>query len=75
MLKQQYLEQLQDNATKQGGDGDGTKGLCLLSLDGGGVRGLSTLVILDELMRKINPNSPPKPCEIFDMIGGTSTGG
>lgn len=26
-------------------------------------------------MRRINPVSPPKPCEHFDMIGGTSTGG
>jgi patatin-like phospholipase/acyl hydrolase len=51
------------------------KELCLLSLDGGGVRGLSALQILKELMEKINPNAPPKPCEYFDMIGGTSTGG
>ncbi|KAJ3574877.1 hypothetical protein NPX13_g4219 [Xylaria arbuscula] len=49
--------------------------LSLLSLDGGGVRGLSTLFILDEVMRSIDPDSPPKPCEYFDMIGGTSTGG
>jgi patatin-like phospholipase/acyl hydrolase len=51
------------------------KELCLLSLDGGGVRGLSALQILKELMEKINPNAPPEPCEYFDMIGGTSTGG
>ncbi|KZF26958.1 FabD/lysophospholipase-like protein [Xylona heveae TC161] len=58
-------------------------GLCLLSLDGGGVRGLSTLYILKELMdglnherKKANPNSlRMKPCDIFDLIGGTSTGG
>lgn len=49
--------------------------LCLLSLDGGGVRGLSSLAILKRLMETINPNAPPKPCEYFDMIGGTSTGG
>jgi patatin-like phospholipase/acyl hydrolase len=49
--------------------------LCLLSLDGGGVRGLSSLQILKQLMETINPESPPKPCEYFDMIGGTSTGG
>jgi hypothetical protein len=48
---------------------------CVLSLDGGGVRGLSSLAILDSLMRKINPENPPKPCQVFDMIGGTSTGG
>ena len=49
--------------------------LCLLSLDGGGVRGLSSLAILKRLMEIINPDAPPKPCEYFDMIGGTSTGG
>lgn len=51
------------------------KDLCLLSLDGGGVRGLSSLAILKRLMETINPDAPPKPCEYFDMIGGTSTGG
>lgn len=52
-----------------------SKNLCLLSLDGGGVRGLSSLAILKRLMETINPDSPPKPCDYFDMIGGTSTGG
>ena len=51
--------------------------LRLLSLDGGGVRGLSTLFILKVLMQKLSRNSidPPQPWEFFDMIGGTSTGG
>lgn len=59
-----------------------TSGLCLLSLDGGGVRGLSTLYILKRIMdrlnheRKTTANLPPvKPYEVFDLIGGTSTGG
>jgi patatin-like phospholipase/acyl hydrolase len=26
-------------------------------------------------MESINSESPPKPCDYFDMIGGTSTGG
>jgi hypothetical protein len=43
------------------------------------VRGLSTLLILDYLMRRVNEGRPiaqqRKPHEIFDMIGGTSTGG
>ena len=47
----------------------------LLALDGGGVRDLSTLQILKQLMDTIDPESPPKPCDYFDMIGGTSTGG
>jgi hypothetical protein len=56
-------------------------GLCLLSLDGGGVRGLSTLYILKGLMARLNHErqaadlGPVKPCEVFDLIGGTSTGG
>ncbi|KAI9771206.1 MAG: hypothetical protein M1839_002865 [Geoglossum umbratile] len=58
-----------------------TTGLCLLSLDGGGVRGLSTLYVLKGLMAKLSQarqaaNLPSvKPCEVFDLIGGTSTGG
>lgn len=64
------------------GDNDlDTRGLCLLSLDGGGVRGLSTLYILRSLMQRLNDERREakldhvKPCEIFDLIGGTSTGG
>ena len=58
-----------------------TTGLCLLSLDGGGVRGLSTLYILKRLMdglnhpRRVNNLASLKPCAVFDLIGGTSTGG
>jgi patatin-like phospholipase/acyl hydrolase len=52
-------------------DGD----LCLLVCDGGGVRGLSTLYIIKKLMEGIDSTNPPKPCDYFDMIGGTSTGG
>jgi patatin-like phospholipase/acyl hydrolase len=49
--------------------------LRLLALDGGGVRGLSSLMILRRLMAAVDPDAPPKPCDYFDMIGGTSTGG
>ena len=49
--------------------------LNLLSLDGGGIRGLSSLYILKQVMESVNPDCPPKPCEYFDMIAGTSTGG
>jgi patatin-like phospholipase/acyl hydrolase len=44
----------------------------LLALDGGSVRGLSSLMILQQPMVILDP---PKPWEYFDMIGGTSTGG
>jgi patatin-like phospholipase/acyl hydrolase len=51
----------------------------ILSLDGGGVRGLSTLLILRDIMeeigRKMGTSTPAKPCDYFDLIGGTSTGG
>jgi patatin-like phospholipase/acyl hydrolase len=47
----------------------------LLVLDGGGVRGLSSLMILRRLMAVVDPDAPPRPCDYFDMIGGTSTGG
>jgi patatin-like phospholipase/acyl hydrolase len=67
----------------QGGDPDllDSKGLCLLSLDGGGVRGLSSLLVLQKLMSELNSERAKhrlpavKPCEVFDLIGGTSTGG
>ena len=49
--------------------------LRLLALDGGGVRGLATLQILKQLMDTVDPESPLKPCDYFDMIGGTSTNG
>ncbi|CBY02050.1 hypothetical protein LEMA_P008370.1 [Plenodomus lingam JN3] len=61
--------------------------LRLLSLDGGGVRGLSSLMVLEDLMQSIaleekrlgrraqNNHEPLKPCDYFDLIGGTSTGG
>jgi len=58
-----------------------TTGICLLSLDGGGVRGLSSLYILEGVMTSLNHKRkndglhPVKPCEVFDLIGGTSTGG
>src|ERR1700738_328812 len=51
----------------------------ILCLDGGGVRGLSSLVILREIMEDIGHQvgamETPAPCEYFDLIGGTGTGG
>ncbi|KAL4780313.1 acyl transferase/acyl hydrolase/lysophospholipase [Aspergillus varians] len=49
--------------------------LNILSLDGGGVRALSTLHILKNIMEAIDRENPPKPCDFFDMIGGTGSGG
>ncbi|KAF2817462.1 FabD/lysophospholipase-like protein, partial [Mytilinidion resinicola] len=51
----------------------------LLALDGGGIRGVLELLILDEIMRRVrydlNLAEMPRPCDYFDLIGGTSTGG
>lgn len=58
--------------------------LRILSLDGGGVRGFSTFVILQELMHRtfveLEGRAPrrseiPRPCDHFDLIVGTGTGG
>ncbi|PHH49992.1 Vegetative incompatibility protein HET-E-1, partial [Ceratocystis fimbriata CBS 114723] len=51
----------------------------LLSLDGGGVCGLSSLLILENIMECIQKSEGlseiPRPCDKFDLIGGTGTGG
>ncbi|KAH8690367.1 acyl transferase/acyl hydrolase/lysophospholipase [Phaeosphaeriaceae sp. PMI808] len=48
--------------------------LRLLALDSG-VRGLSILQIVKQLVDTIDPESPPKPRDYFNMIRGTSTSG
>lgn len=51
----------------------------LLSLDGGGIRGASELAILDEIMGRLKHDlslrETPRPCDYFNLMGGTSTGG
>jgi hypothetical protein len=60
--------------------------ICILSLDGGGVRGLSSLLILRELMAQLQASRRAagtvsttsellRPCDEFDLIVGTGTGG
>lgn len=49
--------------------------LRLLAIDDGGVRGMSALMILEQLTEVVNPYAPPKHCDYFDMMGGTSTSG
>ena len=51
---------MQQVATVNGGEPNplDSTGLCLLSLDGGGVRGLSTLYILKGLMDRLNQARP-----------------
>lgn len=60
-------------------------GARLLSIDGGGVKGVSPLTILDNLMERVkeveierNPHcsrEERKPVDYFDLAAGTSTGG
>ena len=54
--------------------------LRILSLDAGGIRSISSLVILrdiiDQLSHSLNrSDAPPLACNIFDLICGTGTGG
>ncbi|PVH71539.1 FabD/lysophospholipase-like protein, partial [Cadophora sp. DSE1049] len=54
-----------------------------LCLDGGGVRGISSLCMLRELMLEVGAEKQRqteypeccRPCDYFDPICGTSTGG
>ncbi|KAI1075822.1 FabD/lysophospholipase-like protein [Whalleya microplaca] len=57
---------------------DGTP-VNLLALDGGGIRGICELRVLDEIMKRIqkeqNLTELPRPCDYFHLMAGTSTGG
>lgn len=60
-------------------DSLGWRCIVLTRADGGGIRGKSSLLILEKIMETIRDSerleSTPRPCEYFDLIGGTSTGG
>ncbi|GLJ49400.1 hypothetical protein SUGI_1045520 [Cryptomeria japonica] len=49
----------------------GKQGLRVLSMDGGGMRGLATV----QMLRRIEQGTGKRINEIFDLICGTSTGG
>jgi hypothetical protein len=46
----------------------------MLALDGGGIRGLITLGILERIERLVNEKTEKTLCGYFDYIAGTSTG-
>ncbi len=46
----------------------------MLALDGGGIRGLVTLGILEKIEKLVAGKTGHKLCEFFDYIAGTSTG-
>jgi patatin-like phospholipase/acyl hydrolase len=47
--------------------------------DGGGVRGLSSLILIKETMKRLGAleglDELPSPADYFDVIAGTGTGG
>lgn len=51
----------------------------LLCLDGGGIKGYTSLLILKRILRTImvqgGLTNEPRACDVFDLITGTSTGG
>lgn len=53
--------------------------LRILSLDGSGIKGHTSLLILKHIFRTIQIEGglekEPLPCDVFDLITGTSTGG
>jgi patatin-like phospholipase/acyl hydrolase len=54
------------------------KKIRILSIDGGGIRGIipgTILMELEKILQKMDNNSSSKIGDYFDMIAGTSTGG
>ena len=54
--------------------------LRILTIDGGGLQGITTLIVLDKLLKTISqesedPEKVLRPCDVFDVISGTGTGG
>jgi patatin-like phospholipase/acyl hydrolase len=56
-----------------------SESLRILCLDGGGIKGYTTLLILKRILRTMLDEGSlteiPRPCNVFDLIIGTSTGG
>jgi patatin-like phospholipase/acyl hydrolase len=53
--------------------------ILMAGIDGGGIRGISELLILGEIMHRVKRKEglrhDPLPADYFDMIYGTSTSG
>ena len=55
--------------------------LAILTLDGGGLQAISTLLILNRVLEKIAEENghpgvrKPRPCDVFDTIAGIGVGG
>ncbi|KAL1742839.1 acyl transferase/acyl hydrolase/lysophospholipase [Schizophyllum fasciatum] len=54
-------------------------GIRLLAFDDGGVRGLAMLLLLRDVLRQyqqaVGLHTLPRPCDCFDIIAGSGTGG
>ncbi|KAF4485004.1 Calcium-independent phospholipase A2-gamma [Colletotrichum fructicola Nara gc5] len=76
-MEQRRLPDIVFNASRI--DTSETHQLRVLVIDGGGVRGLAALHILNKIMIRAHGEDYDakniKPCDVFDMICGTSTGG
>ena len=76
-----FMAIVQGPEVRKGGTGPSGQGrLKLLSLDGGGVKGFFTILVIQRLIDEAqrlegNPKSGKRPCDYFDLLGGTSTGG
>uniref|UniRef100_A0AC35F1Z0 PNPLA domain-containing protein n=1 Tax=Panagrolaimus sp. PS1159 TaxID=55785 RepID=A0AC35F1Z0_9BILA len=71
------MEQMQNILIEEVLKPDSPKGVRVLSLDGGGIRGIMSVIILKELESRLqqklqNPNV--LVAQFFNIIGGTSTG-
>ena len=75
------MEIVQGPEIRRAGIGfSGQRRLKLLSLDGGGVKGFFSILVIQRLIDEAQrlegkPNSGKRPCDYFDLLGGTSTGG
>jgi hypothetical protein len=75
-------EQLVDKLSRNVQRSSRRDGFRLLSIDDGGVKGFAALLSLRAVMQRLMkngdnmyPNMLPKPCDHFDMMIGTGTGG
>src|SRR3954449_8490215 len=76
-IRQSFRKEMQMPPTKQQHLDRTTAPKRILSLDGGGIRGILTLEYLDAIEGMLKNRSGREDfllCDYFDLIGGTSTG-
>ena len=84
VFQQDDIEDTLEVETEEVDATDTDEPLKILSLDGGGVRGISSLLLLKKIMDRVREErdlqgqveiGSIRPCQYFDLICGTSTGG